>query len=66
MADLAMPAHRTSNMTGSWGDDGPAIPRLPIPAPRGPIDHTGDSDPHADELLRRARESRRPRALVGA
>ncbi|MFJ1581761.1 RNA polymerase sigma factor [Streptomyces sp. NPDC088197] len=45
------------------GDDGPAIPKLPIPGPRGPVDHDGDSDPDVDELLRRVREHR---ALVGA
>ncbi|MFJ2631083.1 RNA polymerase sigma factor [Streptomyces sp. NPDC087422] len=46
----------------SW-DDGPAIPKLPIPAPRGPVDHGGDSDPDMDEALRRVRTGRE---LAGA
>lgn len=43
-------------IAAAWEDSRPAIPR--IPGPRGPVDHDGDSDPDANELLRRARELR--------
>lgn len=51
-------AHVADRIAAAWEDSRPAIPRLPIPGPRGPVDHDGDSDPDVDELLRRARELR--------
>ncbi|HEY3483154.1 MAG TPA: hypothetical protein VGL02_30130 [Streptomyces sp.] len=41
-------------MAAAWEDSRPAIPRLPIPGPRGPV----DSDPSVDELLHRVRAPR--------
>jgi hypothetical protein len=54
----AFPAHVAARVAAAWEDSRPAIPRLPIPGPRGPVDHDGDSDPDANELLKRARELR--------
>lgn len=52
------PDHVAARIAAAWEDSKPAIPKLPIPGPRGPVDHAGDSDPDADELLKRAREQR--------
>lgn len=52
------PAHVADRIAAAWEDSRPAIPKLPIPGPRGPVDHAGDSDPDADELYRRARNPR--------
>jgi hypothetical protein len=52
------PDHVAARVAAAWEDSRPAIPKLPIPGPRGPVDHDGDSDPDADELLKRARSPR--------
>lgn len=52
------PDHVAARIAAAWEDSRPAIPRLPIPGPRGPVDHDGDSDPHVDELLHRVRSPR--------
>jgi hypothetical protein len=50
------PDHVAARVAAAWEDSRPAIPRLPVPGPRGPVDHDGDSDPDMDEALRRIRE----------
>ena len=53
------PDHVAARVAAAWEDSRSAIPRLPIPGPRGPVDHDGDSDPDMDEAYRRVRESGR-------
>lgn len=49
----SFPSHVAARVAAAWEDN-----RLPIPGPRKPTGHAGDSDPNADEMLRRVRDHR--------